>query len=71
MSIAIRAYRVVLSPILHAIAGPGGGCRFHPSCSQYAEEAVKKHGPVKGLRLAAWRVLRCHPLSKGGHDPVV
>lgn len=45
-------------------------CRFHPTCSEYAYEAVEKYGMIKGGRLAIWRVLRCNPLSKGGWDPV-
>ena len=45
-------------------------CRFHPTCSQYAVEALKKHGVLKGSGLALWRICRCHPLSRGGYDPV-
>ena len=45
-------------------------CRFYPTCSQYAKEAIEIHGPVKGLILALWRFLRCNPFSKGGYDPV-
>ncbi len=47
-----------------------GCCRFHPSCSDYAAEAVQVHGLPKGTALAAWRILRCQPLCKGGWDPV-
>ena len=47
-----------------------GVCRFRPTCSQYALEAIEKYGPWKGIRLAAWRILRCNPFSKGGYDPV-
>jgi uncharacterized protein len=47
---------------------PGGYCRFTPSCSDYAKTAVKKYGVVRGSLKAAWRVLRCNPLSKGGKD---
>ncbi|MGH2547531.1 MAG: membrane protein insertion efficiency factor YidD [Actinomycetota bacterium] len=47
-----------------------GRCRFHPTCSAYALEAVRTHGAVKGSALAAWRVLRCSPLTAGGLDPV-
>ncbi|GAB4389095.1 MAG: membrane protein insertion efficiency factor YidD [Thermodesulfovibrionales bacterium] len=61
---AIDAYRFALSPLL------GGNCRFTPSCSQYAREAVELHGPAKGSLLAARRVLRCHPFHPGGYDPV-
>ena len=47
-----------------------GRCRFHPSCSAYALEAIRAHGALKGSALAAWRVLRCSPLTAGGLDPV-
>jgi uncharacterized protein len=47
-----------------------GHCRFHPSCSAYALEAVRTHGALKGSALATWRVLRCSPLTDGGLDPV-
>jgi len=58
------AYQRVISPLLP------GSCRFHPSCSRYAREAVERHGALKGLGLAARRLLRCQPLSRGGLDPV-
>jgi putative membrane protein insertion efficiency factor len=45
-------------------------CRFQPTCSQYAVDALQKHGAVKGTGLALWRICRCHPLSRGGYDPV-
>ena len=60
----IRFYRYAVSPML------GPSCRFHPSCSEYAKEAITKHGLVHGLFLAIKRVLRCNPFSKGGYDPV-
>lgn len=60
----IRAYRAAVGPLL------GGRCRFHPSCSAYAEEAIREHGALKGAALAVWRVARCSPLSDGGIDPV-
>lgn len=60
----VAGYRVLVSPLL------GPRCRFHPSCSAYAEEAIRIHGAAKGLVLAAWRVLRCSPLTPGGPDPV-
>ena len=62
--LAIRAYQAVLSPML------GNNCRFAPSCSKYAVEALQTHGVLKGTVLAVWRVLRCHPFSEGGYDPV-
>ena len=60
----LREYKVLISPLL------GQRCRFHPSCSTYAMEAVRIHGPIRGSWLAAKRVGRCHPLHPGGHDPV-
>jgi putative membrane protein insertion efficiency factor len=60
----IRAYQMVLSPFV------GGACRFLPSCSAYAIEAVEVHGAWKGSLLAARRLARCHPLGKSGLDPV-
>jgi len=62
--VALEAYRVTLSPLL------GGHCRYLPSCSVYAEEAVRRHGARQGVRLAVRRVLRCHPFHRGGYDPV-
>jgi len=61
---AIRGYQLTLSPWL------GECCRFHPSCSHYALEAVVTHGALKGSWLAANRVCRCHPFNAGGYDPV-
>ncbi len=49
---------------------PHGFCRFTPTCSEYGYQAVEKHGIVKGGFMALWRVMRCNPWSKGGHDPV-
>ncbi|MEQ1439212.1 membrane protein insertion efficiency factor YidD [Fontimonas sp. SYSU GA230001] len=60
----IRGYQLLLSPLL------GPRCRFYPSCSQYAIEAVERHGALRGAALAARRLLRCHPLNPGGYDPV-
>ena len=60
----IEAYRLLLSPLL------GGHCRFWPSCSAYAQEAVQRHGAAQGCRLALRRLLRCHPFAPGGVDPV-
>ena len=45
-------------------------CRFTPTCSEYAKEAIKKHGPLKGLALAIWRIMRCNPWGGSGYDPV-
>ena len=60
----IRCYQAVLSPFFY------GTCRFHPTCSYYAVEAVETHGTPRGLWLAVRRVLRCHPFCHGGFDPV-
>jgi uncharacterized protein len=60
----IRAYQLALSPLLPP------SCRFYPSCSQYALEAVNRHGAMKGTWLAARRLARCHPFNPGGYDPV-
>jgi putative membrane protein insertion efficiency factor len=61
---AIRAYQLVVSPILPS------SCRFIPSCSSYAMDAIQAHGPLGGSWLAARRVCRCHPWAEGGFDPV-
>ncbi|MCG8325451.1 MAG: membrane protein insertion efficiency factor YidD [Thiotrichales bacterium] len=60
----IRAYQYCISPLL------GPCCRFYPSCSEYALQAVRKHGALKGLFLSVKRIGRCHPLHPGGIDPV-
>jgi putative membrane protein insertion efficiency factor len=61
---AIGAYRATLGPML------GGRCRFHPSCSAYAAEAIEKHGALRGTWLALKRISKCHPWHAGGVDPV-
>lgn len=60
----IRAYRRFVSPWKPPM------CRFHPTCSAYALEALERHGLVRGTGLALWRILRCQPFCRGGHDPV-
>ena len=65
-----RFYRWLVSPAMHVLAGPGYGCRFQPTCGVYAEEAVRRHGIVRGVFLGMKRVLQCHPWSRGGWDPV-
>ena len=60
----LRLYQAVISPAL------GPRCRFYPSCSEYAVQAIMRFGILRGLVLAAWRLLRCNPFSHGGVDPV-
>jgi putative membrane protein insertion efficiency factor len=60
----IRLYQLAVSPLL------GPRCRFHPSCSCYAHTAIERHGVLRGGWLGAKRLLRCHPFSEGGYDPV-
>jgi len=66
----IRFYQICISPVLHFITGPGGGCRFEPTCSQYFLEAVEGHGSLRGSWLGLKRILRCHPWGGHGYDPV-
>jgi putative membrane protein insertion efficiency factor len=68
--LAVRIYRGTLSPAKTFLFGPLAGCRFEPSCSVYALEALKRHGAAKGSWLAAKRICRCHPWGGCGHDPV-
>jgi putative membrane protein insertion efficiency factor len=63
--LALRAYKWALSPLFPA------ACRYVPTCSEYAMEAVERHGALRGGVMAVGRVLRCHPLARGGYDPVV
>lgn len=60
----IRFYQLGVSPLLPP------ACKFYPTCSQYGYEAIEKHGLLRGGAMAAWRLLRCNPFSKGGYDPV-
>jgi putative membrane protein insertion efficiency factor len=60
----IRIYQYCISPLL------GPRCRFYPTCSCYADEAIEQHGALRGSYLAARRILRCHPWHSGGYDPV-
>ncbi|MDZ7683603.1 MAG: membrane protein insertion efficiency factor YidD [Fodinibius sp.] len=60
----VRLYQLVISPWMPS------SCRYHPTCSQYSIQAFRQHGALKGLWLTVKRIGRCHPWSKGGHDPV-
>ncbi|MGH3034841.1 MAG: membrane protein insertion efficiency factor YidD [Gaiellaceae bacterium] len=62
VALPVRAYRVAVSPLL------GPRCKYHPSCSQYALDALREFGVLRGLVLAGWRLLRCNPWSHGGVD---
>jgi putative membrane protein insertion efficiency factor len=59
----IRLYQLLISPLL-----PANTCKFHPTCSEYAALAIRKHGGFRGVPMAGWRLLRCHPWSRGGID---
>jgi uncharacterized protein len=60
----IRIYKIAVSPLFPP------SCRFYPTCSSYATEAIQKHGPLRGLWMGARRIARCHPWNEGGYDPV-
>jgi putative membrane protein insertion efficiency factor len=66
----IRLYQRTASPLLPIFLGPACGCRFYPTCSHYAAEALRAHGMVKGGWLSARRIVKCTPLHPGGYDPV-
>jgi uncharacterized protein len=66
----ITVYRVVLSPMKNALLGPGGCCRFYPSCSNYAIQSVIAHGVIKGIYFSFIRLGKCQPFHLGGYDPV-
>jgi putative membrane protein insertion efficiency factor len=65
----LTLYRYTVSPVLHTLA-PGSGCRYEPTCSAYALQAVRQHGPMAGSWLAMKRLSRCHPWGGSGYDPV-
>ncbi|MEO5971035.1 MAG: membrane protein insertion efficiency factor YidD [Bdellovibrionia bacterium] len=68
--ILLNFYRLIFSPLLHLMIGAGFGCRFEPTCSRYATEALEAHGPVYGVFLSFKRICRCNPLARAGYDPV-
>jgi putative membrane protein insertion efficiency factor len=65
---AIAIYRAAVSPLIHAVNGPA--CRFEPSCSVYARDAIAEYGIVRGGIMAIWRIARCNPMGGHGFDPV-
>jgi hypothetical protein len=70
VTLAVRAYQLTVSPAQTFLFGGTGACRFTPSCSAYAVEAMREHGALKGTMLSVGRVCRCHPWGGCGHDPV-
>ena len=64
----VAIYRAAISPVVHALNGPA--CRFEPSCSEYARDAIARHGMVRGGAMALWRIARCNPVGGHGFDPV-
>jgi putative membrane protein insertion efficiency factor len=70
LTLAIRAYQLTISPAQTFLFGTNAGCRFTPSCSQYAMDAIQARGALAGGALAARRICRCHPWGGCGHDPV-
>jgi len=70
LMLGVKSYQLAVSPALHAFGGPGCGCRYTPTCSHYALEALARHGALRGSALAARRILRCHPWGASGPDPV-
>jgi len=67
---AFTVYKRLFSPVIHALAPGAGGCPYQPTCSEYAALALAQHGLLKGGAMAAFRLLRCNPFSRGGWDPV-
>ena len=71
--LAINLYQKTLSPdhgVLFSGRYPNGYCKYYPTCSEYAKQAITKHGSIKGVFLATKRIIKCNPLSHGGMDPI-
>jgi uncharacterized protein len=67
----VRVGRIALTPFVAMTSITPRVCKYEPTCSHYAEQAIRTHGPLRGTLMAGWRVLRCNPWSRGGYDPVV
>ncbi len=65
---ALAIYRAAISPVIHALNGPA--CRFEPSCSEYARDAIAEYGIIRGAAIGLWRIARCNPFGGHGYDPV-
>ncbi len=70
LAFILRGYQLLISPLLRALAGPGWGCRFEPTCSQYAAEALRMYGVGRGVLMSIQRLCKCHPWGGCGYDPV-
>jgi uncharacterized protein len=70
LRVCLRIYQIFLSPLLHWFGGPGTGCRFEPSCSEYFRQAIEAHGAKRGSWLGLKRIARCHPWGGHGDDPI-
>ena len=66
----LRIVRAAMTPFQSMVSLTPRTCRYEPTCSHYAEQAIRRHGPMRGLVLATGRLLRCHPWARGGYDPV-
>jgi uncharacterized protein len=67
----VRVGRLALTPFVAMTSITPRVCKYEPTCSHYAEQAIRVHGPMRGMLMAGWRLLRCNPWSRGGYDPVV
>jgi len=71
MILILKIYQMFVSPTINYLTGSmNGACRFSPTCSIYVEQAIGKYGIMRGILIGLKRIARCHPWSKGGHDPV-
>jgi hypothetical protein len=70
LTVLLRCYQLLISPVIHALCGPGCGCRYEPRCSEYMIQALRTHGLLHGLRFGLLRIARCQPWGGCGYDPV-